>query len=115
MCQNVADSFVGGRSADRSLPAWAQAYRAVQHGFASTQCKNKSVVGKFPREIEDFANAFVLAQSNRVQADYDPAARFERSKAQAEIALAEAAILGMARAPLKDRRAFAVWVTISAR
>lgn len=115
MCRNVADCFIGGRNADRSRPAWTQAYRAIQHGFAAAQCKNGKIVKKFPAAIQDFANVFVAAQERRVSADYDPTAKFDRSPVLAEIEAAAVAMRAFSAASIKDRRAFAAWVTINNR
>lgn len=64
-CQNCADSFVGKSRAAENQNAWRQAYRAVNHGYAKFQCKNKSVIGGFPAEIQDFANQFAESQEKR--------------------------------------------------
>ena len=76
-----ADLLVGGPGANRSRPAWRQAYRALQ----------------------------------RHDADYDPDAAFFKSAVLASIAHAEATIKRFALAPLKDRRAFAVYVLLDLR
>ena len=65
---------------------------------------------KFPKEIQDFASAFVSMQAKRHAADYDPATRAFKSAVLIDIASAEAVMDGFECAPLKDRRAFAAWV-----
>ncbi|MDM7971038.1 MAG: hypothetical protein QUV10_15600 [Paracoccaceae bacterium] len=70
---------------------------------------------KFPKEIEDFGNEFVQAQIKRHAADYDPTAAFSRSDVLNDIDAAEFAIKNLTRASVKDRRAFAAWVTMSNR
>lgn len=115
MCRNCADCLIGTASADRSKPAWVQAYRAIEHGFAKSQCLNRQVMSRFPRDIEDFANHFVDLQIERHRADYDPHARFTRSDVTTAIDTAEAAITAFFAEPIKDRRAFAAWVTLRNR
>ncbi len=69
----------------------------------------------FPQDIEDFANHFVDLQIERHRADYDPHARFTRSDVITGIDTAEAAISAFFAEPIKDRRAFAAWVTLRNR
>lgn len=69
----------------------------------------------FPKSIEDFGNAFVTAQVKRQSADYDPAFRVKRSEVITDIGIAEASIRELFLAPIKDRRAFAAWVTMKVR
>ena len=38
-----ADLLVGGAGADRSRPAWRQAYRALQHGPARKRCERSQL------------------------------------------------------------------------
>lgn len=115
ICWTIADSFIGGQSAQRSTPAWRQAYRSLDHGFAKSQCLNRSVVSQFPQAIQDFANAFVELQIERHAADYDPLHRVVRSEVKAEIDRAEQVIKDFKNEPTKDRRAFAAWVTLKNR
>ncbi|MCX7646919.1 MAG: hypothetical protein N2Z62_16690 [Rhodobacteraceae bacterium] len=114
MCRNAADMIVGGAQADRSKPAWCQACRAVDHGFAKGQCKNGKITA-FPGAIQDFAAQFVEAQEERHKADYDPACKFTRSEVQVLISKVEQAIRNVQKVPAKDRRAFAVFVTLKTR
>lgn len=115
LCRNCADCFIGGQNASRSKKAWLQAYRAADNKFSSTKCKTRSVMSKFPKEIEDFANMFVSSQAKRTSADYDPTSKFTRSEVLTEIDSVEVAIKGFNSTPLKDRRAFAAWVMIKDR
>ena len=69
----------------------------------------------FPKEIEDFGNAFVTAQIKRQAADYDPEFRVARSEVLTDISTAEAAIEKLNSARPKDRRALAAWVTLANR
>lgn len=112
LCRNCADTLIGTNAASRSNPAWRQVYRAVDHGFAKGQCKTTSVIKRFPKDIEDFANLFVELQVERHKADYDPVTRFKRSDVVATIVEAEAVLQAFKKVPLQDRRAFAVWVSL---
>jgi hypothetical protein len=115
MCRNCADCLIGGSNSDRSKPAWTQAYRAVDHGYAKAQCNNKTVIAKFPKDIEDFANLFHELQIDRHAADYDPHSRFARTDVVATIDGAEAALRAFSKVSIKDRRAFAAWVCLRDR
>ncbi len=100
--------------ADRSRPAWRQAYRAVDHGFAKGPCKTGRI-SKFPKAVQDSAAAFVNAQGERHSADHDPCARFTRSGTLTLLAQTETALRAFRKVSLKDRRAFAVSVTLKER
>jgi hypothetical protein len=115
LCRTVADGMIGTAGSIRSAPAWRQAYRSVEHGFAKAQCSNGKVMTRFPQEIQDFGNLFVKLQEDRHNADYDPMSRFQRSDVVQIIAAVEETIKLYRRAPVKDRRAFAVWATMKAR
>jgi hypothetical protein len=112
MCKNAANMLIGTKGSDRSNPAWQQVYRAVVHGSARNCCENQKKMKAFPKEIEDFGNAFVSLQVKRHLADYDPFNRVSRSEVLTDIDVAEIAIKRLEGAPIKDRRAFAAWVTL---
>lgn len=115
MCRNFADCFIGGNAADRSEPAWRQAYRAIDHRFAKSQCQNKKVLAKFPKDVEDFANFFHELQIKRHAADYDPFSTFTLTDVTATIEAAELSIRAFQKVQVKHRRAFAAWVAIKDR
>lgn len=115
MCRNGADCLIGTASADRSNSAWQQAYRAIDHGFATKQCKDRRIMRKFPNDIQDFGNCFVDLQLERHRADYDPAATFARTDVITWIDAADVAIRAFRAVPIKVRRAFAAWVTLKSR
>lgn len=100
---------------DLGQSAWLQAYRTVEHKAAKNACKNQQIMKKFPKEIEDFGNELVQLQVKRHSADYDPTANFFRTEVLSDINSAENAIRDFAKADIKDRRAFAAWVTMSNR
>lgn len=111
----AADLLVGGKSATRSEEAWIQVYRALEHGAAKTACKNQGIIKKFPREIEDFANAFVTMQTKRHKADYDPSETLYKSSVIQDIANVRGVISGFQGVSVKDRRAFAAYVLFKTR
>lgn len=110
-----ADTLVGSRSADRSKPAWRQVYRALEHRLAKERCKNQDKIKKFPKEVEDFANAFVSLQEKRHSADYDPFSQFTKLEVKSDIASTRDVIKRFRAVPIKDRRAFAVFVLFKTR
>lgn len=110
-----ADTLVGSRSADRSRPAWRQVYRALEHGFAKNSCRNQTIIKRFPKDIEDFANTFVSLQEKRHLADYDPFSQFTKLEVNSDVAATRDAIQRFQSVPIKDRRAFAVFVLFKTR
>jgi hypothetical protein len=110
-----ADLLIGGPGSKRSKPAWSQVYRALDHGAARSACSNEIMIAKFPREIQDFSDAFVQLQSKRHQAEYDPDAMIYKSVVLANIAIVETVIRELSNVPLKHRRAFAAWVMFRKR
>jgi hypothetical protein len=115
LAQCCADLLIGGPGSKRSKPAWSQVYRALEHGFAKSACSNKTILAKFPQEIQDFANMFVQMQIKRHDADYNPTIKVFKSAILADISIVNAAIKDFDTAPLKDRRAFAAFVMFKQR
>ena len=110
-----ADLLVGGEGSERSEPAWRQVYRALEHGAARQRCNRPAMMQKFPAEIQDFAEKFVLMQRRRHQSDYDPEARYDKDAVLQDIIVAAEAIAKLRPVPVKDRRAFAVYLFFSLR
>ena len=110
-----ANMLVGGPGANRSQPAWRQAYRGLQHGTARQRCERQNIIIKFPDEIQDFAERFVDMQQKRHEADYDPDATFSKSDVIQDITDAEDVIHCFNSVPVRDRRAFAVYVLLPLR
>lgn len=110
-----ADMLVGGTGARRSQPAWRQAYRALDHGIARKRCERSEMISRFPIEIQDFAELFVLMQEERHRADYDPDTSFYKVYVRIRIAQAAIHIKRFNKVPVKDRRAFAVYVLLNLR
>lgn len=115
LCLNCANTLIGPSDIDRSDSAWGQVYRAVEHRIAKNQCENRRVMGKFPKDIEDFANAFVSLQIKRHSADYDPNSLFSLTDALTVTDEAEAVIRSFRRVSKKDRSAFSAWVLLKHR
>lgn len=110
-----ADLLVGGVGSDRSEPAWRQAYRALEHGAARQRCTRTAIVQKFPLEIREFADRFVAMQRKRHQADYAPEACYDKDFVLQDIITIAEAIARFHQAPVKDRRAFAVYLLLPLR
>lgn len=115
LARDSADLLVGGSGADRSKPAWAQVYRAVNHGQAKDACRNGQMIQKFPKKVEDFANLFVTMQKKRHSADYDPFERFTKSEVVQDIATVRSALAAFRTVPTKDRRAFCTYLLFKTR
>ena len=109
-----ADMLVGGVGANRSAAAWRQAYRALQHTTARQRCAQPTIK-RFPNDIQDFAIEFVAMQRKRESADYDPDGTFYKSDVLQDINTTENVIGQFMKAPLKDRRAFAVYILLNIR
>jgi hypothetical protein len=114
MARDAADLLIGTKGARRSVAAWSQVYRALQHGPAKDACKQTRSLG-FPNPITACAAAFVDLQEARHAADYDPNVRVTRATAQALVDLAENAIRDLAAAPKPERKAFAVLLLLRKR
>ena len=114
LARTCADLLIGSAGSDRSKHAWQQAYRAIDHGTAKNACKDDKIT-KFPKPIEDFANAFLSMQEKRHGADYDPFVKLKKSVVVQDIATVKQTIIDFASAPLKDRRAFCAFVVFKRR
>ncbi len=110
-----ADLLVGGAGSDRSEPAWRQVYRALEHGAARQRCNRAAIIQKFPEEVQDFADKFVDMQQKRHQADYDPEADYDKNFVLQDIIAVAEAIAKFQQVPVKDRRAFAVYLLLPLR
>jgi len=107
--------FVGGANADRSKPAWKQVYRALEHGTAKDRCRDRTIISRFPADIEDFANTFVAMQTKRHEADYDPHQTYYKSEVVQDIADSKDVIDRFTKVAAKDRRAFAAFILLKKR
>ena len=94
--------------------AWAQTYRALDHGFAKSACAQVRNLG-FSIEICLAAEAFVSLQERRHEAVYNPLPSFSRGDAIYAIELAESTLAALKSCGRKDRRAFAVRLLLRRR
>ncbi len=113
MAKDAADVLVGV-GPDRPDKAWAQVYRALQHGDAKNACAQVRKLG-FPATIVTCADTFVTLQESRHSADYDPDHRVLRADAISAIKQANNAIDALLSTPRKDRRAFSVLLLLRRR
>jgi hypothetical protein len=117
-CESIrtsADLLIGGANSNRSKRAWAQTYRALEHGVAKKCCMNQSVMQHFPKPIQHFADMFVQMQLKRHDADYDPNFRAFKSAVITDVFTVNATINAFERTSKKDRRAFAAFVLLKQR
>lgn len=114
LARECADLLIGGPGAKRSQVAWAQTYRALEHGHAKAQCENTTAMGRFPRPIKEFAIVFAALQKERHAADYDPFERFSKTAVREHIDNAERVMAAFKAAGVVERRAFCVWVLLRA-
>ena len=113
LAKDAADFLVGTRPG-RVRNAWAQTYRALDHGFAKNACNEAKNLG-FPPGLIACAASFVRLQETRHKADYDPDARFTRALALEWVNIAEAAIKDLHGTSRDDRRAFAIQLLLKKR
>ena len=102
---------VGGGTPDK---AWAQAYRALDHGAAKSACQQARNLG-FPSGLATVAEDFVLLQVQRHDADYDPTKIITRASALTAVSQAQTAITALKAAQKRDRLAFAVLLLMKRR
>lgn len=115
LAKSSADLLVGGENANRSRHAWKQVYRGLQHTTAKNNCKDQNLVRRFPLDIQDFPDLFIVMQEKRHRADYHPHATFSKSEALEDIAQCETAIRRYSDVDVKDRRAFVAYVLFKRR
>ena len=119
LAKNGADLLVGTTDVSRSIHAWRQTYRGLEHGRVKSACRKLGVMEKFPPSIQKFGDFFVEMQKVRHSADYDPYAEFEEPLTkffvERRINRAEKIIGDFNAAHKKDRKAFAVYVLFKIR
>lgn len=113
VARNGADLLIG-TSAGRVDSAWAQTYRALDHGFARSACGQLRNLG-FSAGLCACGDAFIQLQQVRHDADYDPVHRVSRADALAAIQLAETAIASLVASDRNERKAFAVQLLLKRR
>lgn len=115
LAESNANLIVGGPNSNRSKGAWVQTYRALNHRDASSKCKNKRMMGRFPDEINNFADVFCTMQFKREEADYNPNNRLALDDVKFALLDAEIAIDEFRSVDKKDRLAFAVYLLLNLR
>ena len=112
LAASAADLFIGRTRG----PAWHRTYRALEHGRARNACRQGRIMRQFPAEVRSFAEAFVVLQNERQQADYalDTDA-YQKSDVLEYIASAELAINQFEQADIKAKRGFAAHVLFKQR
>ncbi len=103
-----ADLIAGATRAGRSEPAWEQTYRALEHGHAMNQCRNRSIMRRFPQDIQQFGNHFAEMQRYRHYADYAPGTDFDRFRVARLADQTHQIISQFNSVTVRDRRAFAI-------
>jgi hypothetical protein len=114
LAKTAADLLIGGNGAQKSPQAWLQVYRALDHSAAKKACQHYKI-NLFPKDIQEFANAFVSMQEKRHKADYDPMHKVYKSELLVDIQVAEEVIQRFNRAPVLDRKAFAALLLFKSR
>ena len=104
LAQNGADELVGKTPSLRDSEAWLLAYRGIEHGRASSVFRNGSFMARFSPAIRQFGRFFVVMQTDRQRADYNPRANFTKSFVLKRIDNAERAIARFRAAKAADRR-----------
>ena len=110
-----ADLLVGSTRGSRSQPAWEQTYRALEHGHSAQQCRNASMMARFPGAVQDFGAWFVDLQRQRHYADYAPITAFTRTDVVRTVDMTESIIAQFNAVPIRDRRAFAIYALLRLR
>lgn len=106
-----ADMLVGSQASPSR--AWLHVYRRLQHRRVATRCHRlQGNHQDFPPALQRFAKRFVELQKERERADYAPHVAFALSEARTCVELVRRAIVEAQNTPLKDLRAFAVWVLL---
>ena len=113
LAKSNADTLIGVSAQFRSLPAWTQTYRALDHGPAKNRIQ--SGLNEFAPAIRSFGSAFIILQDERHRADYDPDAEFTRFDTIRLIDRAEVVIIGFEAAEPTQRKSFAAQVLFRSR
>ena len=115
IAQSNADTLVGDDPQFRDQIAWRQAYRALEHGYARRRCQSARSDPRFSQPVQNLAGQFVVMQSLRHRADYDPDDIFSTQEVLASIVETMDFISAFRTAPERERRAFAVYVLMRER
>ncbi len=113
LAKSNADTLIGVSAQFRSLPAWTQTYRALDHGPAKNRIQGR--LNEFAPAIRSFGSAFIILQDERHRADYDPDAEFTRFDTIRLIDRAEVVIIGFEASEPTQRKSFAAHVLFRSR
>ncbi len=115
LAESCANLLVGTPGPDTSRHAWAQVYRALNHGVVAKGCADNTIL-TFPDEVQDFAFLFRSLQNERERCDYQPDyVPPPFSAVEAKIEQARKDIQAFDLVPEKDRRAFAIYILLDSR
>ena len=114
LCQSNADALVGPSPSGPDAELWLDTYRTLEHRAAKNRLASYISSRQDPA-IRDFARTFGSMQEQRINADYDPIARFVRSQVMTFISRAEAATRAFCNVPAQTRRSLAVHLLVRRR
>ena len=106
LCNCVADQWTGLDQQLKGSDAWVQAYRLLEHGKIKNACIKICSSKRFPEDLIAMAQVFMIVQSMRLRADYDPMSIFSLDETIDTIDLVEEAIRKLRNADANDRMAF---------
>ena len=107
------DVLVGSDSGQLVGQAWLRAYRGLNHGYARSQLlQNRNL---FSTNGRIFADIFCQLQDERVQADYNPMARFTPESARIWLDKVEAAAGDLLQVSREERAAMAILTLVRPR
>lgn len=107
--------MIGEKPATHGRRAWQQVYRALEHKNSKSNCKNKNLIAKFPKEIRELADHFVQMQERRHQSDYNPLFDVQATELEFDIATTKTALPAFRNASEMDRRAFCAFILFQNR
>ena len=114
LCQSNADALVGPLPSGPDAELWLDTYRTLEHRAAKNRLASYISSRQDPA-IRDFTRTFGSMQEQRINADYDPTARFVRSQVMTFISRAEAATRAFCNVPAQTRRSLAVHLLVRHR
>ena len=114
LAEVCADRLIG-TSAARSDRAWLQVYRAVDHHPTAQKVRDRAHQYGFPQTVCDFGHALYHLQQCRLDADYNPAARYTKADVLTLISEADQAIRDLRATENSDLSALAAFVLLRDR
>ena len=116
LCDSTANLMVGTLRPDSARrAAWQRMYRILQHGATKNKCQNRNEVQQFSAGIQEFADALVIAQDARHDADYDPFSKYSRQQVLDIITEAQDAVEAFDGTPRQERLHFIAYLLASDR